>query len=238
MRRLLITTLVLSAAQFVQAQTQVQIEKAQVAIPFGSVTGTLVLAGDMLVFVDDGSPEASFAVPRSDILDVRTEGEIIAVDVRQPIRDRTGERNKLSFRMMQAGAASILPGWWRQKPGLTADGTTAARTASSASAASASAATSSAGVTLPVMHDHRIGGCTGRLIIGNDRINFESVSEVSHSRQWTVGDVKEIKHKNPYHLEIVDFQDGEYNFDLQGRSLDAGDYQKLVDRIATARAKQ
>ena len=31
------------------------------AIPFGSVTGTLALAGDMLVFVDDGSPEASFA---------------------------------------------------------------------------------------------------------------------------------------------------------------------------------
>lgn len=230
MRRVLFASLFLFGAQYVWAQTTVQVQKAQLSIPFGSVTGSLVLAGDMLVFIDDTNPEASFAASRADITEVRTEGEAVVVDLRRPVRDRTGERNRVSFRMMQGGATGVLADWWRRTPNATGGGTAPVVPVSTSADAGA--------LTLPVRHDHRVGGCTGRLIIGEDRINYESLSEVAHSRQWNLRDIKEIKRKNPYHLEIDSFGEDDYNFDLQGKTLDTADYQKLVDRIAAARAKR
>jgi hypothetical protein len=227
--------LVFLGAQLVWAQTTVQVQKAQLAIPFGSVNGTLVLAGDMLVFVDEANTGASFGVSRSDITDMRTEGDVLIAELRQPIRDRTGDRNRLTFRLAQPGASAMLPDWWRQKPAIGATATPPAVPAPAGGATPRSGEP----LILAVRHDHTVrSGCTGRLIITDDRINYESVSDLDHSRQWNMRDIRELKRKNPYHLEIDGFGEGDYNFNLQGRSLDTDEFRKLVDRIAAARAQR
>ncbi len=86
-------------------------------------------------------------------------------------------------------------------------------------------------------HDHRIGGCDGRLIVEMDRVSFESITNVNHSRQWGLKDIKELKRSNPYGIEVVPFSGETYNLGIQGRGMSNDEYKALVDRITAARLK-
>jgi hypothetical protein len=89
--------------------------------------------------------------------------------------------------------------------------------------------------TYQVLHKHMIGECSGRLIISGDRLSFESVTDLNHSRQWSLRDVSELKRQNPYELEVRPFVGNSYNFELLSQGMDSDAYRVLVDRIATLR---
>ena len=84
-------------------------------------------------------------------------------------------------------------------------------------------------------HKHRFGGgCRGRLIVTNDRFAYESIDKIEDSRQWDLADIKELKLRNPYSMEIKPFAGAEYEMELQ-RSMDTGEFNVLVDRVTKAR---
>ncbi len=207
------------------AQSEVQVQKAQLAVPFGTASGTVVLAKDVLVFLDDTNPDASFAIRRSAIESSSADGDMFQVQTSEPVQAGEGKRSQFSFRMSPGSNPQVLADWAHAEGRSTPPTSTAT-------------ANAGASTTYMVRHDHLVGGCEGRLIIGQDKITFESVSDVGHSRQWQLSDIQEIKHKNPYELKVVPFAGDTYDFDLEGKKMDTKDYQALVDRIAEMRASR
>src|SRR4029453_3505505 len=55
------------SASLLIAQVPAQVQKAELAIPFGAVAGKIVMAGDHLVFIDEERPDQSFVVARTEI---------------------------------------------------------------------------------------------------------------------------------------------------------------------------
>ena len=89
-----------------------------------------------------------------------------------------------------------------------------------------------------VKHDHLLGSCRGRLIVEPNRLVFESITDIGHSRQWGLKDIKELKRDNPYGIKVVPFSGDTYDLEFQGRGMDSDEYRALVDRITSARTQQ
>jgi hypothetical protein len=155
------------------------------AVPFGTVTGKLLLLGKSLVFVDDQQPDASFVVPKSIIESLSADSTANTIQTKEDVRNRSGEVRRLSFRALSGSDLAPLTSW--HGAGQTASATAAAPAAGAAPAAAAAA---SAGTTLApgttsheAIHNHRIGGCKGRLLVSAGQISYESIDSVSHSRR-------------------------------------------------------
>lgn len=222
MRCILAVAMLVSGALALRGQPSIQAQRAELAIPFGVAPGTVVLLEDYLVFVDQENPAASFAISRADIKEIRTEGDAVIVETARPIRDRTGNRSRVSFRFSGETGSGLLAAWHGGR--------------GAAPAPAAAALSPEQGLTLSAAHNHRIGSCSGRLLIREDRIIYESVDNVGHSREWPLSDVRRIEQKNPYELKVEPFRGGGYTFHLQGGGLESAEFQSLVDRIARARA--
>jgi hypothetical protein len=230
--RIILLILALSAATVaVYAQTGHALRVEQ-AVPFGTVQGNLLLLGDYLVFVDQQQPDASFVVPKSAIENLSADGTTVSVNLREVVRNRTGEVRRLSFRMVPGSEPGIVTGWYGA--GTMAGG---APDASSPGASSASPAFGRQNQsTYPARHNHTIGDCRGQLIIAPDQLAYESISDVSHSRRWQYNSIREIKNPNPYELEIRAFTGGNYKIFLDGEGINPADYKMLVERVTSARA--
>src|SRR4029079_1032309 len=85
-------------------------------------------------------------------------------------------------------------------------------------------------------HKHRLGSCRGRLIVNEKGMAYESIDEISDSRQWQLRDIKELIRSNPYEIKITPFDGNEYHLDLQGNGMDNAAFKSLVDRITAARS--
>ena len=225
MKWMLVVATLLLGGQPLWAQPSVQAQKAEMSIPFGVAAGTIVLVDDYLVFVDEENLGASFAVSRGDVKEIRTEGEAVVVETVRPIRDRTGTRSRVSFRLSGEAGSGLL-GAWHGRRGF----------AGASAAAAVAEAGHGEGMTLSASHNHRLGSCSGRLLIREDRIVYESVDNVGHSREWKLSEIRKIEQKNPYELKVEPFRGGGYTFHLQGGGLDSGEFRNLVDRVAEARA--
>ncbi|HWR53233.1 MAG TPA: hypothetical protein VN428_19155 [Bryobacteraceae bacterium] len=209
------------------------VRQAELSVPFGVVPGKLIKSGQYLIFVDDEQPGDSFVVPRRELANARREGETLRVDLNEPVRDRSGERRSLVFRLSDPASAAPLLSWMQSAPAAGA-----AAGPASASARTDEPATANAGLVYEVKHNHKIGSCTGRLLISGDRVTYESVTELNDSRQWSLGDIQEVKRSSPYQVQIKPFVGNTYDFNLIGQGMDSTDYKQLVDRIASARARQ
>ncbi len=226
-------------AGLLNAQNAVQVQKAELSIPFGTVPGKLVSVGDYLVFVDDEKPENSFAVSRTDVRNVTSEKDTITLATSKPVRDRSGERSQFVFRVADPSALASLAIWSKSQnpmpPAPTSPGP-----APSTPAASGSPAPAPAGPGIyEARHKHfPRGSCNGRLIITDKQVNYESVSKLDDSRRWELKDIKEVKRDSPYEIKIVPFVGHEYNLEIPGSGMDAAEYKTLLDRIAQARAAQ
>jgi len=219
------------------AQLPVQTQKAEMAIPFGVVSGRLVTVGEYLVFIDEEKPEASFAMTRSGMRNLSYAAEIVTVETLKPVRDRSGERTAFSFRLATPQEAPPFAEWFKTTAGTAAAASPqTGREADKKDAAKVESAEPTK--TYQARHDHFPGGgCNGRLIIEPDRVVFESVGEIAHSRQWDMRDIKELKRDNPYSIKIVPFAGNEYNLHLQGQGIDSNEFKALVDRVTAARIK-
>ncbi|HUG82550.1 MAG TPA: hypothetical protein VML01_12855 [Bryobacterales bacterium] len=220
----------LAAAVPVMAQTANtgSVVAVEHSVPFGTLTGKLLLLGDHLVFVDEHQLSASFVVPRSVIDTLSADGSAITVQTKEGVRNRSGEVTRLSFRVVPGHDPAVVTSWYGSGMGL----------ASPAASVAPSAVSAAGTTTYQAVHNHTFGKCDGRFIIAADQVSYESVSSVSHSRRWQYRTIKEVKLSNPYELEIKPFSGGDYKLRFDGKGMDPGAYKQLVDRVTAARAKR
>ena len=223
-----LTIFLLFGSSVLGAQTKVEVKKAELSVPFGTVKGTAVLVGDYLVFIDEQQVQSSFAIARSEIQKITSEERGVNIETRQPIRDRSGERSQFTVRLSEGDLATLM-NWSRMTPTPTTTTTTVA-------AASAPAVRSAEQMSYPAEYTQFVGrNSRGRLMVTADMVAYESVDNVQSSRRWQFKDIKEIKLKNPYEIEIEPFVGDKYNLKLEGKGMDTGDFKTIVDRITTAR---
>ncbi|HEX4945357.1 MAG TPA: hypothetical protein VFZ34_01675, partial [Blastocatellia bacterium] len=94
------------------AQTPVKVQKAELSIPFGVVKGRLIAVGQTLVFVDEETPDASFAIEKASIRNLTEQDGVITIDTSSPIKDRSGERTRLALRLIE-GNGAMLAAWYK-----------------------------------------------------------------------------------------------------------------------------
>ncbi len=148
----------------------------ELAIPFGTVPGKLLMLGNHIVFLDEQQPETSVVVPKSVIDRLTADGAAIMIQMKEPVRGRSGELRLLNFRVSAGGDPAVVTTWFGSGAGKPAP-TAPESPAPAALAAPATAPTPGAVETASYQarHDHRIGDCKGRLLIGADQVRFESV---------------------------------------------------------------
>ena len=202
------------------AQTEVQMHAAELAVPFGVVAGQLILVSDQLVFINTATPAESFAIDRANVRDAGREDTVVTLSLREPVLNLP----ELRFRL---DAPTEVVDW----AGRVGAGAEPTRMASSSGDTS--------GTTYQVKHDHMMlrGSCIGQLTIMDDRLAFESVGEINHSRQWFFAYIKEIKQDGIYKLEVSPFLGNGYDFELVGQGLNSQEFRELVDKIAAARTR-
>ena len=211
-------------AGVITAQTAVQQFNAEVPDAFGSVSGRVVLAGDQFVFLSDSKPEASFTTARRDIQAISGEADVVSIQLRNPIRGASGDRSRVSVRIPDPAAKTALDTWFNL--------------AGPASAAeSASNKQSPESRSFEARHKKTFGGSKGRLLITPDGLAYESIDDVKDSRRWEFRDIKEVKLKSPYDLEVKPFSGDDYDFALDGQGMGTAEYRDLVDRITKARVE-
>lgn len=203
----------------------------ELAVPFGTVPGKLLLLGNHMVFLDEQQPEASIVLPKGAIERLTADGAAIAIQTKEPVRGRSGEVRLLNFRVSTGGDPAVVTTWFSGGAGKSAQPAPGSPAPAAAVAAAAETATYQA------RHNHRIGDCKGRLVIAADMVSYESVDSVSHSRRWEYQSIKETDLPNPYELELKPFSGGTYKFLLDGSGMDPAAYKSLVDRVVAARAK-
>ncbi|MFN0088157.1 MAG: hypothetical protein ACKVX9_22395 [Blastocatellia bacterium] len=230
------------------AQTPVVVQRADLSIPFGTVSGKLVIVSDHLVFVDNDRQENSFAIARNEIQEFKTENDVVMISTRRPIRTRGEEMSQFSFRLRD-GSSESLTVWAGMKSAVLA------AAAPAVAAAAVATATTQAPADLTrsgneqeerfvynAKHSHSMalvpsGSCTGKLIITRDRVIYESLENREHTRQWPVVDLKKVKRNNPYRIEIEPFNRDKYTLELEGAGMDISVFKKLENWIVTARTK-
>ena len=221
-----LTVFLLFGSSVLGAQTKVEVKKAELSVPFGTVNGTAVLVGDYLVFIDEQQVQSSFAIARSEIQKITSEGRGVNIETRQPIRDRSGERSQFTVRLSEGDLATLM-NWSRMTP---------TPTTTTVAAASVPAVRSAEQMSYPAEFTQFIGrNSRGRLMVTADMVAYESIDNVQSSRRWQFKDIKEIKLKNPYEIEIEPFVGDRYNLKLEGKGMDTGDFKTIVDRITAAR---
>ena len=109
MKKIIVMSLAIRlwTVSWLYAQTTAQVQKADLAIPFGTVSGKIVMAGDHLVFIDEERPDHSFVVARSEVEDLAIQDRTAGLQLRRPVQDRSGERSKLNFRLTQGDPMSL-----------------------------------------------------------------------------------------------------------------------------------
>jgi hypothetical protein len=215
-----LTVFLLFGSSALLAQTKVEIQKAELSVPFGTVNGTAVLVGDYLVFIDEQQVESSFAVARSEIQNITAEGRGFSIETRQPIRDRSGHRSRFSVRLADGDSVALM-NWSKAMPSAT---TTVA------------AASNAEQMSFPAEFTQFLGrNSRGRLMVTAEMVAYESIDNVQSSRRWQFKDIKEIKLKNPYEIEIDPFVGDKYSLRLDGKGMDASAFKTIVDRITAAR---
>jgi hypothetical protein len=206
----------------------VQELRGELSAPFGSVPGRIILAGDRMIFLDDERPAASFYADLGNVDTMSSSQGVTTIQLKKPVRDRDGERSRLSFKLSDpAGEAALAA--WQKSPGR--NGTSAAGTAAGTAPAVGVA-------TYTAKLDKRFGSSNGKLLVDSERVRYESLDDIKDSREWMLGDIKEIKQKNPYELELEPFKGGKYTFQLAGQGMSTEEFTKLADRIAQVRGKR
>jgi len=207
----------------VQAQPVTHAQKAQMAIPFGQVEGSLLTTGELLLFVDTEQPAGSIAARREEIESLTLENDILTLATKEPLRDRSGPRNRFAFKLADPAAGDGLVAWFKTGHG-------------SAAPAAETKAGEDRTWSYNAKHTHfPFGECSGKLVFSKERFSYESVENAGHSRQWNVKDLKEVKRENPYEIDIKPFDGNDYKFKFIQKGMSSDEYRTLVDFVTAAR---
>lgn len=205
----------------------VQIVPVEIAVPFGTAAGKLILHDGYAVFLDDEKPESSFAVARADMSGFATEAGMLNALFKKNFRDRAGEKNRLSLRAVRAEDSDTLQRWFSAPP-------------ANAPVSSAAAKDGEAPIEfkLEVQQKRRFGkNQKGRLMLAGSQLIFESIDDPSNSRRWELKEIKSLENKNPYELRVEPFTGDDYRFEFVGTPIEAAQYKSLVDKVTAARVR-
>ncbi len=226
MYKLVLLASAMFAAGPATAQPAQQAYPVELSMPFGTAGGKLVTAGQYLIFVNDPNVDKSFVIPRVNVQNVNVENGIMSVALNQPMPGEAGEPSRLSFRFANPADADFIVRWWK----------TASADRAAAEPNIGEPVIADRQFSYQVKHNHRLGSCTGRLIVTAEGIVYESLTDVNDSRRWSMKDIKEVEHKNPYNLDIKPFTGNDYSFEFLGGAMKNEDYTDLTKSIAAARA--
>ncbi len=213
------------------AQTPVRIQKAELSVNFGSTKGELISAGNLLIFVDQETPEGSFSLERNNISDWNVANDLLTVNTARPLRYRTEDRSSFAFRL--TGDPATLTAWLRDTPKLSsADPTPLALAAHDASAAGKSVFQEK---SYSARQKRFLGRSTeGRLVIQEKQVAFEANGNTERSRIWELKDIRALNQSGPYALTIEPFSGDTYNIELL-EAMTPGDFKALQERVTSAR---
>ncbi|MEW5979866.1 MAG: hypothetical protein AB1898_29065 [Acidobacteriota bacterium] len=94
-----------------EAQLPTTIQKVELSVPFGTVTGRILISGDYLVFIDEQRPDASFVIPKDDVGNLSAQDEVLTLRLKESIRDRSGSRSQLMFRLSKVSEVDAVRQW-------------------------------------------------------------------------------------------------------------------------------
>jgi hypothetical protein len=206
---------------------------AELSVPFGTSVGKLMLLGPYLVFYDTDDPANSLVVQRSQVAKMTADGPAIVVQLTEPIQHRSGPRAQLNLRLAGMQDASSLVRW--QSGGGAGAPSTAATPGTGSGAQAGSPEIKQ---TYEARHEHTFGACNGRLLLTGNRLIYESLDNASHSRQWALAEIRQIRQRNPLRLTVESQGDERYEFTLQGTGMESQTFRGLVDAITKARVSQ
>jgi hypothetical protein len=220
------------------AQTPQAALAAEMAVPFGSAPGTVVLHDDYVLFADTEQPAGSFAIRRADMVGVTNNGGVVVVRTSRPFRMRTGESSQWNIKFTAPESAGAFEQWFRSSNGMRSSeaGMTPAAASSTSSANNSGGTTAGAFLSYDVTSKRFLGrDGRGKLFFTSDKIVFEAINDLERSRQWEWRDIKEMKRGNPYQLKLIPFTGDSYDFVLVGTPMDNSQYKDIVDRVTKAR---
>lgn len=212
----------LCIASLLMAQSEVRVLTAELSASFGAIAGKLVVQENTLTFVDLEKPESSFALDKSNVQSINRTGDALVVQLKKAVRDRMGETTRLTVRIAAPNESATVEQWLQQ--GV------------SAATAAPAKATDSERWSFPARRNKMIGGTDGTLIITPERVIFESLDKAEDTRRWELKEIKELKRKNPYQVEVIPFTGEKYDLKLSGTGMDNDQFRQLVDRIARERS--
>lgn len=219
------------------AQTPVKVQKAELSISFGVVKGKLIAAGETMIFLDEENPDASFAIEKASIKNWNEQDGVITIDTNKPIKDRSGERNRLAFRLVEGNGMQLAA--WYKTPASTATVAAGSDTkplgVTAPAPASGSADLSGTKVYQATQKRFPFGSTDGKLVISETEIAFESLNDIKRSQRWSYRDIKEMKQTSTYIIEVTPFRGDSYKLELQGEGLSTAQFKILTDRVAAAR---
>src|SRR6266568_844825 len=93
------------------AADRVIVHPAQLAGPYGSDTGKLVIVGNQMVFVDDVNPANSFVIPRTDIRGYNVSNGMVTFNMQQPYTLPMGSGSALVLRFMEPNSPNEIATW-------------------------------------------------------------------------------------------------------------------------------
>jgi len=209
---------------------EIQVREAEFSVPFGTTEGKVAVVGEFLIFIDDRRPEASFAISRGEIRNVRADNQTLAIETQTPMRVDAGQQTQLVFRMRSDGDAESISQWLRssrselQRPSVTSQ---------------ADSGGNDIIATYQAKRSTRLwGGSRGRLIISQKGLAYEAIDKISDSRRWAFRDIKELELNNPYKLKIKPFNGSDYTIELSGKGIDSDEFRQLVNGVTTARVNR
>lgn len=206
------------------AAVPLEIYDTNLSVSFGTVGGKLLLHPDMLTFLDVERPETSMAVSKQTIRSLSNENDVVTLELSEPVNDRAGRTTRMILRFATPSEAAAVNRWYQGEV-ASAGREAATRTAQAENVYSAK-------------RDKFFGSTWGQLIITDDRLIFESTDNASDSRRWEFTEIKELKQKNPYEIEIKPFRGDNYNLKLSGKGLDADKFNQLARKVAQARSRR
>lgn len=232
MIRNLFTSVVLTGALFsltvmfgitAQAQTSLKVVEAELSLDFDKAQGKLMMVGDKIIFVDDEKPEFSFAIDRDNIVGIDKDNSVLSIQTKNTVNSRGDEKMRFVFRLKDGSAEDFVSS-------ANIKTVSATRIPQTGSAST---------MVYEAEHGHRLyGSCKGRLIVGSDRISYESTDDRDHSRQWLFTDIKKLKRESPYKLSIKPLSGDGYTLEILGQGIDITDFKKIEDNLATAKANR
>jgi len=76
----------------------------------------------------------------------------------------------------------------------------------------------------------------GKLVVAQNEVRFEDVSNASRSKTWTYAQIKEFRRSGGKELKIEPYKGDSHEFHIEGKDLTDDIYKTISDRIVAARA--